>query len=211
MTCHLIAPPLLSCCISPITDKWVYLMQCTFNTKVDLSLCLPHIWNICVPPSLCELIWKVIFGSLPIGSSWTSNKVSGLDFCLCRHSKPTSIFHISSGCSYFPISCLYTPSLCPALFATMPGCASHISPNPEHWFCLWWFPILCFKCLAACSTSAQSCSLLCKTVWQHEWIYVSFLWELWCTCMKMAHKPGFFLSLDSMAASLGDHYVAFLG
>ena len=88
---------------------------------------------------------------------------------------------------------------------------SHISVDPERWFRLWWFPLLCFKCLAYFdSTKKQRASLFCS-VCQWEWIYGSFLWMLWHTCMKLANELSFCFSLLQTQAVLELKFATFPG
>ena len=184
-------------------------MKRSFNTKVDLGACLPCIWKLCVPVGLRELLWKQVFDALPI-----STKGDGrphLQFCLCSQVEPLDLFHIFVGCSYFPVSCLYGTVLFPALVATTPGAGSHITVDPERWFCLWWFPLLCLKRLAYFDSTKRQQASLFHSVCHREWIYGSFLWTLWHMRMKLANEPSFRFSLQQTQAILELKFTAFLG
>ena len=155
---HTLPCPITDHWVSPIADKWTYFMKRSFNTKVNLGTCLPHVWKLCVPAGLRELLWKHIFNALPIRTKGDGRP--HLQFCLCSWPEPLDLFHIFVGCLYFPISRLYSTVLFPALVATTPGAGSHITVDLERWFCLWWFPLLCFKRLAYFdSTKKQHTSL----------------------------------------------------
>ena len=202
----LLEPPLLSLRISPFADKWTILFQHTFNTRVDIARHLPLLWKICIPPGLRELLWKSIFGALPLGTSWRSVRDIGLSFCPCGRTEPLDLFHIFMGCAYFPVAVLYRTVLWPALLSASGRGGGHILVDPERWYRLWWFPLLCFKRLSSCDTTPVQRSALCRSVRQREWIYGSFLWELWCVRMKMAHDPSYFFSTDLIACSLAARF-----
>ena len=202
----LLEPPILSYRLSPTSDKWSILFWRSFGTKVDIASHLPRLWKICVPPGLRELLWKSIFGALPLGASWRSVRDIGLAYCPCSHAEPLDLFHIFMGCAYFPIADLYRTVLCPALMSVSGRGGAHVSADPERWYRLWWFPLLCFKRLSHCGTTATQRSALCRSVRQREWIYGSFLWEIWCTRMKMAHDPSYFFSTVLTACSLKDRF-----
>ena len=149
----LIKPAVLSHKLNPMADKWTYFFGHSFNTKLDIALYIPHLWKLCAPPGLGELLWKSLFGTLPLGRSWHSCSQMGLDFCPCGHCDPMDLFHIFMGCSFFPVAPLYSLVLCPALSEASEK-TFHRSVDPEGWFRLWWFPILCFKRLSHCGTNA---------------------------------------------------------
>ena len=155
---HTLPCPITDYWISPIADKWTYFMKRSFDTKVDLGTCLPHIWKLCVPAGLRELLWKQIFDALPIRAKGDGRP--HLQFCPCGQLEPLDLFHIFVGCSYFPISHLYGIVLFPALVAATPGTGSHITVDPERWFRLWWFPLLCFKRLAYIDSTKKQCASL---------------------------------------------------
>ena len=99
---HTLPCPITDYQVSPIADKWTYFMKRSFDTKVDLGTCLPHIWKLCVPAGLRELLWKQIFDALPIGAKGDGRP--HLQYCPCSCAEPLDLFHIFVGCSYFPIS-----------------------------------------------------------------------------------------------------------
>ena len=132
--------------ISAIADKWTYFFMRSFDdTRVDIGPSVARVWKICVPTGLCELLWKVVFHALPIGDKRSSSKGCGLDYCPCGHQEPIDLFHILSGCQYFPIYDLYRTSLDPAFAKAHSGPGgSHASIDTDRWFCRWWFPaIIC--------------------------------------------------------------------
>ena len=144
--------------------------------------------------------------------TWMPAKGDGrphLQFCPCSHSEPLDLFHIFVGCSYFPISRLYSTVLFPTLVAATPGTGLHITVDPEWWFCLWWFPLLCFKRLAYFDSTKKQHLSLFHSVCQWEWIYSSFLWTLWHTCMKMANEPSYCFSFQQVQAVLELKFSAF--
>ena len=150
---HTLPRPITDYRVSPMADKWTYFMMRLFDTKVDLGACLPHIWKLCVPAGLRKLLWKQLFNALPIGAKGDGRP--HLQFCPCGRPEPLDLFHIFIGCSYFPVSHLYSTILFPALVAAAPGTGSHITVDPERWF-----PLLCFKRLAYFnSTKKQRASL----------------------------------------------------
>ena len=206
---HTLPCPITDYRISPIADRWTYFMKRSFDTKVDLGACLPRLWKLCVPAGLRELLWKQIFDALPIGAKGDGRP--HLQFCLCGQPEPLDLFHIFVGCSYFPISRLYSTVLFPALVAATPGAGSHITVDPERWFRLWWFPLLCFKRLAYFNSTKKQRASLFRSVRHREWIYSSFLWTLWHTRMKLANEPGFCLSLSQTQATLELKFAAFPG
>ena len=114
---------------------------------------------------------------------------------------PLSLLHVFSGCSYFPIEPLYDSILAPALQASSPG-VWHKSLNPSLWPSKEWFPILCFKGIADTLHSKKKYSLLRQSASQREWIFGSFLWAIWSTCMKMAFEPSYVLHVPSLADSI---------
>ena len=204
----LVQPAVLSHKLAPMADKWTYFFWRTFGTKLDITLYLPHLWKLCAPSSLGELLWKSLFGALPLGCLWHSRVHMGLDFCSCGHCEPLDLFHVFMGCSFFPVAPLYSLVLCPTL-AEVSEMTFHKSVDPESWYSLWWFPILCFKRLSHCDTNARQRSALQRSARKREWIYGSFLWELWHTRMKMAHDPSFFFSESSISSSLLRHFADF--
>ena len=206
---HTLPCPLTDYCIAPITDKWTYFMWRLFDTKVDIGQCLPCIWKLCTPTSLCKLLWKQVFDALPISAKGDGRP--HLQFCPCSHSEPLDLFHMFVSCSYFPVSQLYGTVLFPTLVTVAPGAGSHILVDPEWWFCLWWFPLLCFKRLAYFDSTKRQCASLFCSVCQWEWIYSSFLWTLWHTHMKMANKPSFCFSHNQVQAVLELKFSAFPG
>ena len=206
---HTLPCPITDYRVSPMADKWTYFMRRSFDTKVDLGACLPRLWKLCVPAGLRELLWKQIFDALPIGAKGDGRP--HLQFCPCGRLEPLDLFHIFVGCSYFPISRLYGTVLFPALVATTPGAGSHITVDPERWFRLWWFPLLCFKRLAYFDSTKKQHASLFRSVRRREWIYGSFLWTLWHTRMKLANEPGFRFSLQQTQAILELKFAAFPG
>ena len=172
-----------------------------FRVQVDLGPKLPYLWRLNVPPGLKELLWKSLFNALPLGTSWRSHLSIGLDYCPCGDPAPLTLFHIFSGCSYFPICPLYSGVLFPALWSAS-SCMKHLSNNPIRWHQQWWFPLLAFKELAASAPDRKSRSALVRSVRPREWIYRSFLWSLWKARMKIAHESDFSLSLDDLIGSL---------
>ena len=206
---HTLPCPITDYRVSPIADKWTYFMKRSFDTKVDLGACLPRLWKLCVPAGLRELLWKQIFDALPIRTKGDGRP--HLQFCPCGRMEPLDLFHVFVGCSYFPVSHLYGTVLFPALVAATPGAGSHISVDPERWFCLWWFPLLCFKRLAYFDSTKKQCTSLFRSVRRREWIYGSFLWTLWHTRMKLANEPGFRFSLQQTQAVLELKFAAFPG
>ena len=126
---HSLPCPLISNCIAPIADKWTYFMEQSFNTKVDIRQHLLQLWKLCIPASLHKLLWKQIFDALPIGAKGDGRP--HLQFCPCGCSEPLDLFHIFVGCSYFPISQLYSTVLFPALVTVAPGAGLHITVDPE--------------------------------------------------------------------------------
>ena len=204
----LIQPAILSHKLGPMADKWTYFFRRSFNTRLDIALYIPHLWKLCAPPGLGELLWKSLFGTLPLGRSWHSRSQMGLVYCPCGHRNPMDLFHVFMGCSFFPIAPLYSLILFPALSEASEK-TFHRSVDPEEWFHLWWFPILCFKCLSHCDTNARQCSALQCTARKREWIYGSFLWELWHTRLKMAHNPAYFFSEASISSSLTKRFADF--
>ena len=206
---HTLPCPITDYRISPIADKWVYFMKRSFDTKVDLGACLPCLWKLCIPAGLRELLWKQIFDALPISAKGDGRP--HLQFCPCGRPEPLDLFHIFVGCSYFPVSRLYGTVLFPALVAATPGAGSHITVDPERWFRLWWFPLLCFKRLAYFDSTKKQRASLFRSVRRREWIYSSFLWTLWHTRMKLANEPGFRFSLSQTQAILEFKFAAFPG
>ena len=206
---HTLPCPITDYCVSAIADKWTYFMKRSFDTKVDLGACLPCIWKLCVPPGLRELLWKQIFNALPIGPKGEGRP--HLQFCPCGWLDPLDLFHIFIGCSYFPISHLYGTVLFPALVAVTPGAGSHITVDPERWFRLWWFPLLCFKRLAYFDSTKKQCASLFHSVCRREWIYGSFLWTLWHTHMKLTNEPRFRFSFQQTQAVLDLKFTVFPG
>ena len=206
---HTLPCPITDYQVSPIADKWTYFMKRSFNTKVNLGVCLPRVWKLCVLTGLRELLWKQIFNALPIRSKGDSRP--HLQFCWCGQLEPLDLFHVFVGCSYFPVSCLYSTVLFPALVAATPGASSHITVDPERWFCLWWFPLLCFKRLAYFDSTSKQCTSLFCSVCCREWIYGSFLWTLWHTCMKLANEPNFWFSLQQTQVILELKFAVFPG
>ena len=55
---HTLPCPITNHRVSPIADKWTYFMRRSFDTKVDLGMCLPCIWKLCIPAGLHELLWN---------------------------------------------------------------------------------------------------------------------------------------------------------
>ena len=206
---HTLPCPITDYRVSPIADKWTYFMMRSFDTKVDLGACLPHLWKLCVPAGLRELLWKQIFDALPIGAK--GNSRPHLQFCPCGRVEPLDLFHVFVGCSYFPVSRLYGTVLFPALVAATPGAGSHITVDPERWFRLWWFPLHCFKRLAYFDSTKKQRASLFRSVRRREWIYGSFLWTLWHMRMKLANEPGFRFSLQQTHAVLELKFAAFPG
>ena len=206
---HTLPCPITDYRISPIADKWTYFMKRSFDTKVDLGACLPRLWKLCVPAGLRELLWKQIFNALPIGTKGDGRP--HLQFCPCGRLEPLDLFHIFVGCSYFPVSRLYSTVLFPAMVAATPGAGSHITVDPERWFRLWWFPLLCFKRLAYFDSTKKQRASLFRSVRRREWIYGSFLWVLWHTRMKLANEPDFRFSLPQTQAILELKFAAFPG
>ena len=206
---HTLPCPITDYQVSPIADKWTYFMKRSFDTKVDLGACLPCIWKLCVPAGLRELLWKQIFDALPIGAKGDGRP--HLQYCLCGQLEPLDLFHIFIGCSYFPISRLYSVVLFPTLVTATPGAGSHITVDPERWFRLWWFPLLCFKRLAYFDSTKRQCTSLFHSVHQREWIYGSFLWMLWHTRMKLTNEPGSHFSFQQTQAILELKFTAFPG
>ena len=70
--------------------------------------------------------------------------------------------------------------------------------DPNRWYQRWWFPVLCLKRLALVGSSPSDYHALCKSVRKREWIVCSFLWLLWCHCMKLAHEPDYFFSVATL-------------
>ena len=149
-----------------------------------------------------ELLWKHVFGSLPIGLSRRARLSLGLDFCPCDNGQPIDLFHIFRGCPFFPVSSLWDLVLRPALLAAAPDHESHASVDPNRWYQRWWFPILCLKRLAMCDSSPQRYRALCRSVRKREWIACSFLWVIWCHRMKLAHEPDYFFSVENLTSSI---------
>ena len=204
----LVPPSVLSPRLSLMAGRWESFFRRTFDAEVDLGLYISHLWKLCAPPGLGELLWKSLFGALPLGRSWHSRLSLGLDFCPCGRPEPLDLFHIFLGCRYFPVTRLYSQVLFPALSAASER-SDHVSVDPRRWFNLWWFPILCFKRLSFCRTTARQRSALHRSVRRREWIYGSFLWELWHTRMKMAHDPSYFFSESATSASLTARFSSF--
>ena len=163
---------------------------------------LPHVWRLNAPPGFKELLWKHMFGSLPIGLSRRANQQLGLVYCPCGDTTPIDLYHIFHGCPYFPVSSLYDNTLCPAVIACAPQHASHPSVDPRRWLERWWFPVLCLKRLALCGSSEKEYSSLCKSVRKREWVISSFFWVLWRHRMKQAHEPDYFFSADIISADV---------
>ena len=130
VVCYTLLTPLLSARFSAMADKWSYLMWHTFDTKIDICAHLPHLWRMCIPPRLCELLWKHLFDSLPIS---TKGEGCGplFQWCPCGHGAPLDLFHVFMGCTYFPVHRLYALVLFPALVSAACGAASHVSIDPE--------------------------------------------------------------------------------
>ena len=204
----LVRPSILSPKLSPMAAKWAVFFRRTFDADLDLGLYIPLLWKLCAPPGLGELLWKSLFGALPLGRSWHSRRSLGLDFCPCGRQVPLDLFHVFLGCRYFPVTRLYSSVLWPAL-SDASGLSCHISVDPRRWFSLWWFPVLCLKRLAFCGTDSRQRSALHRSVRRREWIYCSFLWELWHTRMKMAHDPSYFFSVAAISASLEARFSSF--
>ena len=206
---HTLPCPITDYRVSPIADKWMYFMKRSFDTKVDLGAYLPCIWKLCAPAGLRELLWKQIFDALPIGAKGDGRP--HLQFCLCGWPEPLDLFHVFVRCSYFPISHLYSLGLFPTLVAASPGSSSHITVDPERWFRLWWFPLLCFKRLTHFNSTRKQRASLFRSVRRREWIYGSFLWMLWHTRMKLANEPTFCFSFQQTQAILKLKFAAFPG
>ena len=180
------------------SQQWSVSLWETFRVQLDLGPKLPYIWKLNVPQSLKELLWKSLFGALPLGATWRSRLSIGLDFCPCGDSAPLTLFHVFSGCSYFPVRPLYSRTLFPALWAASSH-VKHLSTDPAHWYQRWWFPLLAFKNLAATAPDRTSRATLARSVHRREWIYGSFLWSLWKARMNLAHDSDFSFSLDALA------------
>ena len=206
--------PIIDYRVHTIADKWTYFFMRSFNdARVDLGPAVARLWRLCTPVGLKELLWKAIFHALPIGDKRDSNRGFGLDFCPCGDPNYLDLFHILSGCQYFPIGDLYRTSLDPAMYeahVTTSGYrGGNASLDTDRWFRRWWFPIMCFKRLASVDSSKRSRAALCKSSRRREWIYGSFIWEIWYTRMRMAHEPDYHLSLPDISASLSEKYAAY--
>ena len=123
------------------------------------------------------------------------------------------LFHVLSSCQYFPISDLYRTSLDPAMYDAHIAASGYRGGNAsldtDRWFRRWWFPILCFRRLASIDSNKKSRAAHCKSSRRREWIYGSFIWEIWYTRMRMAHEPDYHLSLSAISASLSEKYAAY--
>ena len=190
--------PILSYRMSSFADRWTVLMWHSFHTQVDLGSHIPHIWHLNAPAGFKELVWKHIFGSLPIGLSRQAKSSLGLDFCPCGDTRPVDLYHILCGCLFFPVSPLWDSLLHPALLAAAPAHTSHASVDPNRWYQRWWFPVLCLKHLAMVGSSPPDYRALCRSIRKREWIVCSFLWVLWCHRMKLAHELDYFFSTDNL-------------
>ena len=177
-------------------------MWFSFSTRVDLGAHVSHIWRLNAPPGFKELIWKHMFGSLPIGLSRRANQQLGLVYCPCGDAAPIDLYHIFRGCPHFPVSSLFDSVLCPTAIACAPQHGSHPSVDPHRWYERWWFPVLCLKRLALCGSSKEEYSSLCKSVRRREWVVSSFFWVLWRHRMKQAHEPDYFFSVDAVSADI---------
>ena len=194
--------PVISRRLSNFSDRWTVLMWFSFSTRVDLGAHVPHIWRLNAPPGFKELIWKHMFGYLPIGLSRRANQQLGLVYCPCGDAAPIDLYHVFRGCSHFPVSSLFDSVLCPAVIACAPQHESHPSVDPHRWYERWWFPVLCLKRLALCGSSKAEYSSLCKSVQKREWVISSFFWVLWRHRMKQAHKPDYFFSVDLISTDI---------
>ena len=198
----LVPAPVTSYVSSLTRDRWSFFWWRSFGLHLDFSLYAPLVWRVNVPAGLRDLLWKSMFGALPIGRSWHSKEDLGLDFCPCGSRTPLDLFHVFSGCSFFPILPLYADVLCPALDDAAPHSGAHISLDPERWWRQWWFPILCFKRLSHHDSNKRVRASLSRSVRRREWIYGSFLWALWKYRMKVAHEPSYLLTLPDITATM---------
>lgn len=176
-------------------------MWWSFHLVVDMTDRLPYLWKLNAPPGLKELLWKSLFQSLPIGSSWHSRQSVGLDFCPCGDPLPLTIHHVFASCSFFPVAPLYSRILFPALWNAASH-KKHVSTDPNRWHNRWWFPLLSFQAVAKVEPDGPTRDALLRSVREREWIYGSFLWGLWKTRMKLAHEPDFILSIDQLSDRL---------
>lgn len=151
--------PLLSPRMSPMIDWWMVFMFWSFDTHINISLHLHHLWCLHCPLGLHELLWKDVTGSLPIRPLSWAGKWADLSMCLCGSPELLTLSHIFSSCQYFLVSPLWDSVLAPALYATSPG-TWHKSLDPSCWFGKQWFPILCFKHLAKSHPSCKGQSIL---------------------------------------------------
>lgn len=99
-----VPPPILSYRVSPFADRWTVLMWHSFHTRMDLGSRIPYIWCLNAPTGFKELVWRHIFGSLPIGLSRRSRSPLGLDFCPCGVLQPLDLYHVLRSCSFFPVA-----------------------------------------------------------------------------------------------------------
>ena len=221
---YTVPPPLHSSRSASFLIRWDNFMSYTFETFIDINLHCCRIWKLNCPVGLCEILWKDLTSSLPLGPLSWKGKHADLTVCPCGISlppvygpaddeywlsplppspstTPLSLTHIFSGCPYFPIGPLYNSVLCPLLAASSPG-IWHKSLDPSLWHSRDWFPLLCFRCIAETLTSKKKCAILRCSTHQCEWIYGSFLWSLWSARMKLAFEPSYELHVPSLADSI---------
>ena len=193
--------PLLSPWMASFRDRWTVFFGRSFDTRMDLGVHFRRLWCLNCPPSLKDLLWRLVTGALPIGTGWYGWDI-GLQFCPCGDPAPLDLFHVFRGCSHFPVQCLYADVLWPALLATHDGRLWHKSLDPDCWYHGWWFPLLCLKRLAYCGASDKVRRTLCKSVPAREWILGSFYWHLWRAHMDLAHNPDPWVNLPALAATI---------
>ena len=172
------------------------------STRVNLGVHVPRLWRLNAPPGFKELIWKHMFGSLPLGLSRRANQQLGLVYCPCSDASPIDLYHIFQGCTHFPVSSLFDSVLCPAVIACAPQHGSHPSVDPHRWHRRWWFPVMCLKRLALCGSSKEEYSSMCRSVQKREWVISSFFWVLWRHRMKQAHEPDYFFSTNTISSDM---------
>lgn len=95
------APPFSTDRYAPFIISWQEIIYDIFGHHLDAGLHSSNVWKINVPSSLCELLWKEITSSLPLGSLWNSSMALGHH---CHCGSIVSLDHMWSGCDTYDMA-----------------------------------------------------------------------------------------------------------
>ena len=187
----------------PFYSQWHDWMNMTFQSDLDPTLFIPHVWRANIPVGLRELLYKHMSSSLPLGKSWRGKLHLGQ---VCHCGSDMSLDHIWTSCPAYDL----TPLLL-ILYSRFihlyrgPG----LSTKPWKWPDPLWLPILSFKVLDNHpSLPVPTRRKIGKSRAKREWAIGAFIWFVWKQRMKEVHDTSYKfipeLHCDSLSTYLAE-------